>query len=91
MAQPIDPNPQSANSGPLSGASAKEFYQQAVTAFKAQDYDQAQALFQHLGQLPPDSPYYVKALMGQVRIHQRLGQVDRARLLCQQLVASPKF
>ncbi len=89
MAQPIDPNPQSANSGPLSGASAKEFYQQAVTAFKAQDYDQAQALFQHLGQLPPDSPYYVKALMGQVRIHQRLGQVDRARLLCQQLGASP--
>lgn len=89
MAQPIDPNPQSASSGPLSGASAKEFYQQAVTAFKAQDYDQAQALFQHLGQLPPDSPYYVKALMGQVRIHQRLGQVDRARLLCKQLVASP--
>ncbi|MBW4461008.1 MAG: hypothetical protein KME47_12340 [Nodosilinea sp. WJT8-NPBG4] len=88
MAQPIDPKSQASASGNRSGASPKQVYQQAVTAFKAQSYDQALALFQRLEKLPPGSPYYLKALMGQVRVHQRLKQVDQARLGCQVLLAS---
>lgn len=88
MAQPIDPKSKASTPGDRSGASPKQVYQQAVTAFKAQSYDQALALFQRLGQLPPGSPYYLKAVMGQVRAHQRLKQVDQARLGCQVLIAS---
>lgn len=88
MAQPIDPQSQASAPGDRSGASPKQVYQQAVTAFKAQSYDQALALFQRLEQLPPGSPYYLKAVMGQVRVHQRLKQVDQARLGCQVLIAS---
>lgn len=88
MAQPIDPNPQASTSDNRSGASAKQVYQQAVIAFKGQNYDQALALFQRLGQLSPSSPYYLKALMGQVRVHQRLKQVDQAQSVCQVLLTS---
>ncbi|MBD2231863.1 M48 family metalloprotease [Phormidium tenue] len=88
MAQPIDPKSPDSKPGNRSGASAKQVYQQAVTAFKAQSYDQALALFQRLGRLPPGSPYYLKAVMGQVRAHQRLKQVDQARLSCQALIDS---
>ncbi|MBD1916029.1 MULTISPECIES: M48 family metalloprotease [Cyanophyceae] len=88
MAQPIDPKSPDSKPGNRSGASAQQVYQQAVSAFKAQSYDQALALFQRLGQLPPGSPYYLKAVMGQVRVHQRLKQVDQARLGCQVLSAS---
>ncbi|MBD2111913.1 MULTISPECIES: M48 family metalloprotease [Cyanophyceae] len=87
MAQPIDPKSQASAPGNR-GASAKQVYEQAVTAFKAQSYDQALALFQRLGRLPPGSPYYLKAVMGQVRVYQRLKQVDQARLGCQVLLDS---
>ncbi len=88
MAQPIDPKSHASAPGNRSGASVKQVYQQAVTAFKAQSYDQALALFQRLGQLPPGSPYYLKAVMGQVRVYQQLKQVDQARSGCQVLIAS---
>ncbi len=94
MAEPIDSkasdsNPASAaNSDRRPSRSAEQVYQQAVAAFKGQKYDQALGLFQRLGQLPPSSPHYVKALMGQVRVHQRLGQSDQAGRLCQPLLAS---
>ena len=94
MAQPIDPN--AAGSNPASASnpegrpsrSVEKVYQQAVAAFKGQKYDQALGLFQRLGQLPPSSPYYIKALMGQVRAHQRLGRGDQAGRLCQPLLNS---
>ncbi|MGB7313779.1 MAG: hypothetical protein WA939_12655, partial [Nodosilinea sp.] len=80
MAQPIDPNsdPNSQASGSSHSAQppVEAFYQQAVAAFKAQDYGRALARFQRLEQLPSTSPYHLKALMGQVRVHQRLGQND---------------
>ncbi|PZV10170.1 MAG: hypothetical protein DCF32_00795 [Leptolyngbya sp.] len=88
MAQPIDPNSQASTPNNRSGASAKQVYQQAVIAFKAQNYDQALALFQRLRRLPPGSPYYLKAVMGQVKVHQRLKQVDQARSGCQVLLDS---
>lgn len=88
MAQPIDPNPQPAGSGRPSKPSVEAFYQRAVAAFKARDYDRALALFRKFNQLPADSPYYLKALMGQVRVHQRQGQVDQATGLCRQLLNS---
>jgi Zn-dependent protease with chaperone function len=59
-----------------------------VAAFRAQKYAQALDLFKRLEQLPPSSPYHLKALMGQVRVHQRLNQVDQARISCQALTAS---
>jgi tetratricopeptide (TPR) repeat protein len=93
MAQPIDPKSghksQSSGAGGQAKPSVDAFYHRAVAAFKAQNYDLALACFQRLGQLPPSSPYYLKALIGQVRVHQRLGQADQARRLCRQRVDSP--
>jgi Zn-dependent protease with chaperone function len=65
------------------------FYQQAIAAFKAQDYEQALARFQRLEQLPPTSIYHIKALMGRVRIYQRLGQGNQVKRLCLKLLNSP--
>ncbi|MEA5447787.1 M48 family metalloprotease [Leptolyngbya sp. CCNP1308] len=59
-----------------------------MAAFKGQKYPQALDLFKRLEQLPPSSPYHLKALMGQVRVHQRLNQVDQARISCQALLKS---
>lgn len=93
MAQPLDPNSQSpeptqpSNPNRQAGQSVEAHYHQAVAAFKAQRYDQALAIFQRLGQLS-GSPYSLKATMGQVRVYQRLGQVERAKQLCQQLSKS---
>lgn len=93
MAQPIDPKSghksQSSGAGGQAKPSVDAFYHRAVAAFKAQNYDLALACFQRLGQLPPSSPYYLKALIGQVRVHQRLGQADQARRLCRQRLDSP--
>ncbi|WP_017297663.1 M48 family metalloprotease [Nodosilinea nodulosa] len=88
MAQPIDPNSQRSGSDRPAKPSVEAFYQRAVAAFKAQNYDQALALFRQLNRLPTGSPYYIKALMGRVRAHQHLGQVDQATLLCRQLLES---
>lgn len=94
MAQPIDPDTSNSSSASKPNPdrrpskSVEQVYQQAVAAFKGQRYDQALGLFQRLGQLPPNSPYYIKALMGQVRVHQRLGQSDQAGRLCQPLIDS---
>jgi Zn-dependent protease with chaperone function len=63
-------------------------YQKAITAYKAQAYDQAIAYFRQLHQRTPTSTYGVKAQMGLVRSHQRLGQVTEARRLCQALQTS---
>ncbi|MEO1069784.1 MAG: M48 family metalloprotease, partial [Cyanobacteria bacterium J06638_6] len=73
----------------MATASVADRYQRAVAAFKAKDYLQALALFQTLSQQPSDSPYAVKALMGQVRVYQQLGQVEHASQLCQQLQKNP--
>lgn len=93
MAQPKDSpsdlNAPASDSGRSARLPVKTLYQQAVAAFKAQDYDQALAQFQCLEQLPSASPYYLKALMGRVRVHQRLGQTDRVKHLCRQLLDSP--
>lgn len=89
MAQPIDSNSQASGSRHADRLSAEAFYQQAIAAFKAQDYDQALARFQRLEQLPAASPYYLKALMGRVRVHQRLGQDDQVKRICHQLLDSP--
>ncbi|MGB3200106.1 MAG: hypothetical protein WBA99_04335 [Nodosilinea sp.] len=92
MAQPKDPkstpNDRALDTSRSARLSVEAFYQQAMAAFKAQDYDQALARFQRLGKLPSTSPYYLKALIGQVRVHQHLGQADRVRHLCQQLLDS---
>ncbi len=89
MAQPTDPDAQSSSPGGQAQSSVEANYQQAIAAFKAQRYDQALTYFQRLGQQPPGSPYFLKALMGRVRVHQQLGQTDAARLLCNQLVQGP--
>ncbi|MGG6237998.1 hypothetical protein ACQ4N7_05105 [Nodosilinea sp. AN01ver1] len=89
MAQPIDSNSQASGSKHAGKLSVEAFYQQAIAAFKAQDYDLALSRFQRLEQLPTTSPYYLKALMGRVRVHQRLGQDDRVKRLCHQLLDSP--
>ncbi|WOD38804.1 M48 family metalloprotease [Nodosilinea sp. E11] len=88
MAQPIDPNSPTPNSDRRPGRSVEEVYRQAVSAFKGHQYAQSLVLFRRLGQLPPSSPYYPKALMGQVRSHQRLGQLVQARRVCRQLLDS---
>lgn len=98
MFQPLDPKASDSSSAAAStpdrrpSRSAEQVYHQAVAAYKGQKYDQALGLFQRLGQLPPSSPYYTKALMGQVRVYQRLGQGDQASRLCQPLldIASPQ-
>ncbi|PSN16912.1 hypothetical protein C7293_00600 [filamentous cyanobacterium CCT1] len=89
MAQPIDSNSSASGSKRAGKPSVEAFYQQAIAAFKAQDYDQALAQFQRLEQLPTTSPYYLKALMGRVRVHQRLGQDDQVKRLCHKLLDSP--
>ncbi|MBE9137205.1 tetratricopeptide repeat protein [Nodosilinea sp. LEGE 07088] len=89
MAQPIDPNSPVSAPNFQSAPSVVDSYQRAVAAFKAKNYAQALALFQSLGQQQPDSPYSVKALMGQVRVYQQLGQVEQASQICQQLQKSP--
>ncbi|MBE9158825.1 hypothetical protein IQ265_18580 [Nodosilinea sp. LEGE 06152] len=89
MAQPTDSNSQASGSRHTGKLSVEAFYQQAIAAFKAQDYDQALARFQRLEQLPRTSPYYLKALMGRVRVHQRLGQNDQVERVCHQLLDSP--
>lgn len=89
MAQPIDSNSQASGSKPAGKLSVEAFYQQAIAAFKAQDYVLALARFQRLEQLPTTSPYYLKALMGRVRVYQRLGQDDQVKQICHQLLDSP--
>ncbi|PSR19717.1 hypothetical protein C8255_00510 [filamentous cyanobacterium CCP3] len=89
MAQPIDSNSPASGSKHADKLSAEALYQQAIAAFKAQDHDQALARFQRLEQLPTASPYYLKALMGRVRVHQRLGQDDQVKRLCHRLLDSP--
>ncbi len=90
MTQPIDSNstPDRPKRVSPKRVSVEQYYQQAVAAFKAQNYGQALVYFQRLGQLPPESPYHLKAAMGQVRALQRLGQIDEARALCQQMLLS---
>ncbi|HSM83036.1 MAG TPA: M48 family metalloprotease [Nodosilinea sp.] len=89
MAQPIDPNSTPPSPERRAKPSVEAYYQQATAAFKAQNYARALVYFERLGQLPTHSPYYLKALMGQVRAHQRLGQPDQARAICQRLLARP--
>lgn len=88
MAQPIDPKTPGSKAERSPTPSVEIVYQRAVAAFRDQQYAQSLALFKRLGQLPPDSPYHLKALMGQVRVHQRLNQVDQARISCQALLES---
>ncbi|NMF82226.1 zinc metalloprotease HtpX [Nodosilinea sp. P-1105] len=64
-------------------------YQQGVAAYRAKAYDQAIAYFRQLLRLASTPADRVKAQMGLVRSHQRLGQYAIARQLCQQLQASP--
>ncbi|MFQ4137204.1 M48 family metalloprotease [Nodosilinea sp. PGN35] len=92
MAQPTDPKTPAQKSGQPPTPSAERVYQRAVAAYKEKQYAQALGLFKRLTQLPPDSPYRLKALMGQVRVYQRLDQVEQARSSCQALLnsASPQ-
>ncbi len=64
-------------------------YQQGVAAYRAKAYGQAVAYFRQLLQLASTPDDRVKAQMGLVRSHQRLGQYAIARQLCQQLQTSP--
>ncbi|WP_035991955.1 M48 family metalloprotease [Leptolyngbya sp. KIOST-1] len=89
MAQPIDPHSLASGPGRAPRSSVDAFYQQAIAAFKAQDYGQALARFQRLERLPPTSPYHLKALIGQVRVHQHLGHSEQVTVLCQRLLDSP--
>ncbi|MGB5974299.1 MAG: hypothetical protein WBG38_13330 [Nodosilinea sp.] len=89
MAQPVDPDSPASDSSRSPKVSVEAFYQQAVAAFKAQDYARALALFQRLEALPSASPYRLKVLIGRVRVHQHLGQGEQARQLCRQLLDSP--
>lgn len=88
MAQPIDPKIPNSKSERSPTPAPEIVYQRAVAAFKDKQYAQSLALFERLGQMPPNSPYHLKALMGQVRVHQRLNQGDQARISCQALMAS---
>lgn len=88
MAQPIDPKTPNSESERSPTPSLEIVYQRAVAAFKDKQYAQSLALFERLGQIPPSSPYHSKALMGQVRVHQRLNRIDQARIGCQALLES---
>jgi Zn-dependent protease with chaperone function len=89
MTQPQNPNSLSSHSGGQAKPSVATYYQHAVAALKAGQYDQALAQFQQLERLPPTSPYRTKALMGQVLVYQHLAQPVQVRSLCQRLLKHP--
>ncbi|MGF1571136.1 MAG: M48 family metalloprotease [Nodosilinea sp.] len=92
MVQPLNPQHQAAGAPPTPASTddTEALYQQGVAAFKAEDYGQALFWFQHLDQrVPKASASGLKAQMGLVRVHQRLGNGTIVRELCEAMAASP--